>query len=56
MISLFEGVENILEKEENADHQHFLLFPQSFRKAFFPGVFKTLDCFGKGKGLFRSII
>ena len=29
-------VENIVGKGENAGHQHFLLFPQCFQKAFFP--------------------
>ena len=26
-------IENIVEKEENAGYQHFLLFPQYFQKA-----------------------
>ena len=30
----FGKVENIVGKGENAGHQHFLLFPQSFSKAF----------------------
>ena len=29
---LFDRAENILEKEENAGYQHFLLFPQCFQK------------------------
>ena len=33
MISVSDGVENIVEKGENADYQHFLLFPQYFTKA-----------------------
>ena len=37
--------ENILEKEENAGHQHFFLFPKCFQKPFF---FKTLE-----KGLLK---
>ena len=32
MISVFYMVENIVEKEENAGYQHFLLFPQCFQK------------------------
>ena len=32
MISLFERVENTVEKGENAGYQHFLLFPQCFTK------------------------
>ena len=31
---LFEKEENIVEKGENAGYQHFLLFPQCFKKAF----------------------
>ena len=31
-ISLCERVENTVGKEENADYQHFLLFPQCFPK------------------------
>ena len=31
-ISLFDWVENTEGKEENADYQHFLLFPQCFPK------------------------
>ena len=27
-VSLFDGVENTVEKGENAGNQHFLLFPQ----------------------------
>ena len=40
MISVFERVENIAGKGENAGFQHFLLFPQCFQKAFH----KTGDC------------
>ena len=32
MISVFDRVENIVGKGENAGHQHFLLFPQCFQK------------------------
>ena len=35
MISVFDRVENIVEKGENAGYQHFLLFPQCFQKASF---------------------
>ena len=31
-------------------YQHFLVFPQSFLKAPFLGLFKTLDCLGQGYG------
>ena len=33
-------VEHIVEKEENAGYQHFLLFPQCFQTSLF-GVFKS---------------
>ena len=38
MISVFDRVENIVGKRENAGYQHFLLFPQCFRKASFLGL------------------
>ena len=37
MISVFDRIENIVRKGENAGNQHFLLFPQSFQTALFPG-------------------
>ena len=40
MISLYDRVENIVGKKENAGSQHFLLFPQCFQKASFPEVSK----------------
>ena len=39
LISLFDWVENIVGKGENADYQHFLLFPTMFSKGLFLGVF-----------------
>ena len=43
IISVFDRVENIVGKGENAGYQHFLLFPQCLEKASFPesskGVF-----------------
>ena len=30
---VLDMIENIVRKEENADYQHFLLFPQCFQKA-----------------------
>ena len=36
IISVFDTVENIVGKRENAVYQHFLLFPQCFEKASFP--------------------
>ena len=41
MISLFNKVENTVEKGENAGCQHFLLFPQCFQKPFSLGSFKV---------------
>ena len=37
MICVIDWVENIVGKGENAGYQHFLLFPQCFQKASFPG-------------------
>ena len=42
-----DRVENIVGNEENAGCQHFLLFPQCFQKASFPGSLNT-GLFGKG--------
>ena len=33
---VFNRIENIVGKGENADHQHFLLFPQCFQQTLFP--------------------
>ena len=44
IIFVFDSVENILGKGENAGYQHFLLFPQCFQKASFLGVVKSRDC------------
>ena len=41
MISVFDRVENIVEKGENAGYQHFLLFLQCFQKAFFSRSLKV---------------
>ena len=40
MIFVFDRVENIVGIGENAGHQHFLLFPQCFQKAFCSGLLK----------------
>ena len=40
MISVFDRVEKIVRKGENAGYQHFLLFPQCFEKASFPDTSK----------------
>ena len=41
MIPVFDRVENIVGKGENAGNQHFLLFPQCFQKASFLGSLKV---------------
>ena len=41
MIFLFDRVENIVGKGENAGYQHFLLFLQCFQKASSSGWFKV---------------
>ena len=38
---VYDRVENIVGKGENAGYQHFLLFPQCFQKSVFV---KSLDC------------
>ena len=53
MISVFNRVENIVGKGENAGNHHFFLFPQCFQKASFGGgggggVVKSQDCVCKG--------
>ena len=40
VISVFNRIENIVRKGENAGYQHFLLFPQCFEKASFPDLSK----------------
>ena len=36
-----KAFENLVGKGENAGNQHFLLFPQCFKKASFSGLFKV---------------
>ena len=48
IISVCDGVENILGRVENGGYQHFLLFPQYFQKAFSSRSFKSQDCMVKG--------
>ena len=48
IISVFDSVENIVGKGENAGYQHFLLFLQCFEKASFPGVFQKVSLCGNG--------
>ena len=40
MLVIFDRVENIVEKGENAGYQHFLLFPQYFQEPSFTGSLK----------------
>ena len=40
IISVFDRVENIVGRGENAGNQHFLLFPQCFDEASFPDTSK----------------
>ena len=42
MISVFDRIENIVGKGENAGYQHFLLFPLCFETASFPDTSKDL--------------
>ena len=41
MIFVFDNIENIVGKGENAGYQHFLLFQQYFLKASFWGSLKV---------------
>ena len=45
---LFDWVEDIVEKGENAAYQQFLRFSLCFSKGFFSKVFINLGLFGKG--------
>ena len=42
ILSVFDRVENIVGKGENAYYQHFLLLPQCFEKASFPDMSKDV--------------
>ena len=41
LIPVFDRVENIVEKEENAGNQHFILFPKCFEKPYHSGSLKV---------------
>ena len=41
MTFVFDRVENIVGKRENAGNQHFLLFPRCFHEAFYKGSLKV---------------
>ena len=51
MIFVFDRVENNVGKGENAGYQHFLLFPQYFKKLFTQGRWKSGLC---GKELIHA--
>ena len=38
LLPVFDLVQNIVGKGENAGYQHFLLFPKCFKNAIFPRV------------------
>ena len=48
LISVFDRIANIVRKGENADHQHFLLFPQCFQKASSIELLKVVTACDKG--------
>ena len=41
MVSVFDRIENILVKAENAGYQYFLLYPQCFQNVSFFGSLKV---------------
>ena len=47
-MSVFDRVENIVGKGENACYQYFLRFPQYFEKAFFPKTCQKVSLCGNG--------
>ena len=55
LFSLFDRVENIVGKGENAGYQHFLLFPQCFPKPSSSGSLKSGLCC-KGLNPFKKTI
>ena len=64
VIFVFDRVENIVGKGENAGHWHFLLFSKCFQKASFPGSgfilgMKTMGPYGplivKKRGHFQIL-
>ena len=55
MIFVFDTVENIVEKGENAGYQHFLLFSQCFQRAFYPGPLKVRTVWERVTGKFHYV-
>ena len=55
---VFNGIENLVAKGENADYQHFLNLPQCFHKSSFSAWLKlvqTQDYVVKGKNLYHML-
>ena len=52
MISVFDKVENIVGKEENAGYQHFLLFLRCFQKSSHTGLQKVVIAWYRVKTVF----
>ena len=55
-VYVYDRVENIVGKGENAGYQHFLLFPQCFQKVFFLRVVKSRDCAVKSWCYYLNLI
>ena len=55
---LFERVDNIVGKGENANYEHFVLFPQCFQKSSSSKIVKSWDCMVKAgsKELTRPLV
>ena len=56
MICVTDWVENTVGKGENAVYRHFLLFPQCFQKASFPGLLKVVELITQIKNTFENIL
>ena len=56
IVSVFDRVENIMEKGENAGFQHFLLSHKVFKslKGFLKEVVKSCECVLNGYAPFRK--
>ena len=54
LIPCFDRVENIVGKGENAGYQHFLLFQQCFKKAFYTALLKLMIVWSRIKTGFCS--
>ena len=53
---LFNRLENIVEKGENAGYQHFLLFPECFQKAFSSSASKVIIAWLSVKAPFYRLL